>query len=825
MRKQLLVLIILFTCVINYAQTTVTIPDDAFEAYLEATFATNITADGSTTDGSITFTDINLVTDINFSESGKANYMLVTTASDLTGVNSFPKLKNLYCSNNVITGTLDVSGLASLTNFSCFNNPGLTAINLTGCKKLYNFKANDCALTTIDLSVATLDAAADPTRLRYVVLKENSLTSVNIAGNTGLYTLDIYNNTDLTSIDISESTLLTRLRFQNCNITGSIDVSKNSGLTTLGAYDNDNLASINLGAIPYGQITYFKTIYSNNLKTIYSDNPTDFIIGGNLATAIGGSYEVDAHTVFKSSALLTSWTGSTDTVWETVGNWSNGLPNSTKNITIENGLTNYPVIDSDVEINELVINVGATIKINSEKSLKVLGSFAHNDVITIESGGSLIAQGNLIGTANITYNTTVTDTNWHLVSSPVEAEGYDDAWVTANSIASGAVSSSNRGIATYQNGTANGTTGQWVYMQGGATGTFGSGTGYSLKRTGAGNYSFTGTFPSSDVATAITQNVNNWNLIGNPYPSYINIATLISNNTANLGGAFQAVYVWNAGTGSYDDLTTGHIHQGQAFFISSNVASGNLSFTEAMQSHQTGVTFYKTQSNPYLDLILSDGTNSKTTQINYLDNKTTSLDAGFDIGLFNGVSSDIEVYTHLLDNNEGIAFKRQALPNNDFENLIIPIGVNAKAGKEVTFSLNANNLPDGINVYLEDRSNNVYTHLNEVNSNLKITFEDDVNGTGRFYLHTTSNTLSVNNIAVLNSLSIYKTDTFHLKITGLPQGKSTVSLFNILGKQVMTASFNANGAKDISLRKLAAGVYVVKVQTEIGKASKKIILE
>ena len=49
-------------------------------------------------------------------------------------------------------------------------------------------------------------------------------------------------------------------------------------------------------------------------------------------------------------------------------------------------------------------------------------------------------------------------------------------------------------------------------------------------------------------------------------------------------------------------------------------------------------------------------------KINYLDGKTASLDAGYDIGMFDGVASHIRVYTHLLENNQGIAFARQALP-------------------------------------------------------------------------------------------------------------------------------------------------------------------
>ncbi|WP_417290320.1 T9SS type A sorting domain-containing protein [Corallibacter sp.] len=291
MKKQLLTLCLLPLSIVAFAQTTVLIPDDAFEAYMETAYAANISPDGSTTDGSITFIDIDLIEDIDFPSEG------ITTVADLTGVKDFPKLKNLYCNNNAITGTIDVSGLDRLTNLYFYENTGVTGVDVTGCTKLYHVKGYGCAITEIDFSNATLNAASDPTRLRYVYVNDNLLTSINVSGNTGIFRLDVYNNS-LTSLDISDLTGLTYLRFQNNDITGDIDVSANLGLEKLGTYNNDNLSSIDLGAIPYTSFSYFKTSSSDNLNCIYADNPSDFEQGGALETAIGGNYSVDAHTNF-----------------------------------------------------------------------------------------------------------------------------------------------------------------------------------------------------------------------------------------------------------------------------------------------------------------------------------------------------------------------------------------------------------------------------------------------------------------------------------------------------------------------------------------------
>ena len=69
------------------------------------------------------------------------------------------------------------------------------------------------------------------------------------------------------------------------------------------------------------------------------------------------------------------------------------------------------------------------------------------------------------------------------------------------------------------------------------------------------------------------------------------------------------------------------------------------------------------------------------------------------------------------------------------------------------------------------------------------------------------------------------TSTSNLKITGLQKGETTMSLFNLLGKQIMTTSFDGANVNNISLPRLAAGIYVVKLQTKTGELNKKIILE
>ena len=72
---------------------------------------------------------------------------------------------------------------------------------------------------------------------------------------------------------------------------------------------------------------------------------------------------------------------------------------------------------------------------------------------------------------------------------------------------------------------------------------------------------------------------------------------------------------------------------------------------------------------------------------------------------------------------------------------------------------------------------------------------------------------------------MYKSNANTLKVVGLPNGTSNIKLFNILGKQVLNTSFIASGVKEITLPKLAIGVYIVQLETETSKLNKKIVLE
>ena len=165
----------------------------------------------------------------------------------------------------------------------------------------------------------------------------------------------------------------------------------------------------------------------------------------------------------------------------------------------------------------------------------------------------------------------------------------------------------------------------------------------------------------------------------------------------------------------------------------------------------------------------------------------------------------------------------QSVPDNDYENIIIPVGVNAESGTQITFSASTLNFPNGTGVYIEDTQNNTYNSLND-NSDYTTTLNTSLDGSGRFYIHTSQNILGIrdNVVDIINIRSINKR---LLNVTGIKSGKVNFNLYDLLGKNVLVTSFIGKGSNNISLPELSQGIYIVKLTNDNYTTSKKIIIK
>jgi hypothetical protein len=470
------------------------------------------------------------------------------------------------------------------------------------------------------------------------------------------------------------------------------------------------------------------------------------------------------------------------------------------------------------------------------------------------NSGSLIVKGNdAPGASNsagsVTYRRHIKDANWHFVSAPVTTQSINSfATNTANSVrVSG---TGNYGISTYNNEAAQGS--RWEYYTAATlptAGNFVNGKGYSNLRAAAGQYAFTGEIDTQDVSITIpaevaTTTAHLWTLIGNPYTSFLpaNEAAatdlgmaagdnILSQNIAKLDPALAYIQVWDGSSYQIINLGSGayYLAPGQGFMVDAVLETGaQFIFDEDLQMPEVGgaTTFYRTSPKPEVVLKLSNGTDTKKTTLYYLDSSTTGLDVGYDAGTFqDGSAVTFSLDTHLVSDSEGIDFTLQYLPTSDFETSIVPLSVIAAADQTLTFSAEAANLPTGLEVYLEDKVANTITNISTASH--QVTLDAALNGIGRFYVHTSSSVLSIEDEILASTLNIYKTSNTNLRITSLQQqGNATVKMYTVLGKEVASHSFNIKSVNNVAIpSNLSKGVYLVNLVTNGAKQTKKIIIE
>lgn len=174
--------------------------------------------------------------------------------TSLKGIEFFPNLKVLLCSDNKLT-SLDVSQNTELTWLVCSRNQ-LKELNVSSNPILLDLSCSGNKLTKLDVSnnpqLQTL-YCSDNQLTSLVVGKsenletlecyDNQLTSLDVTQNTALKELDCYNN-QLTNLDVTQNKALWKLRCTVNKLT-SLDVSQNTALQELYCSKN-NLISLDV---------------------------------------------------------------------------------------------------------------------------------------------------------------------------------------------------------------------------------------------------------------------------------------------------------------------------------------------------------------------------------------------------------------------------------------------------------------------------------------------------------------------------------------------------------------------------------------------------
>ena len=573
--------------------------------------------------------------------------------------------------------------------------------------------------------------------------------------------------------------------------------------------------------------------------------------GGNAST---DAIYVDNIYFWKSSAC------SSTTIWDGA-TWSNGVPDANAYAIINGAYSTGTdgdlatcvlqvdaslTLDSTtgVTAGDVLVTAGNTLTIDETSSLTVSGDFTNTGTVSLNSTAddysSLIVTGTASG--DIVYNRYVNvyddslGGGWDLVCSPVGMSIAD--FITANG--------SNIQVLgdDYAFSQFNNATGQWErYATASQTGNFEAGKGYSMATTGGSTVAFTGAMQTADQSINIINNNGlngvgrRWNLVSNPFPSYIlgNTAAGTNNfmdaNSAVIDSEFLAVYGWNGSSYTIYNQLSGAFSMapGQGFWVAAlNTTDTALNFTAAMRTTTgTGDFVSSPQLLTYnVAVKLYNGEIEKaTTDFYFRDGLSLDLDPGYDAAAFN---QSMALSTRLPQGSQETAFGINAMGMDAMQNTRVPLEIRQNAGQAFRVSIADMDLPEDIYVYLEDTLNGTLTSLKD--QDFELVAQSNLSGSDRFFIVFKSNSVLSNGDTLgINALNVYKanTDSF-VTIAGIsPElGKLNVSLYNILGQTVREKALSsATATQTISTDGLASGLYIVQIRSGNQTTVKKIIVK
>jgi hypothetical protein len=736
---------------------------------------------GPTLYGTVTFTPVPQVPVANSDTASTLKNVASTInvlANDIHGT-----LSAITVAESPTNGTVQVNGLNNITYTP---NTNFTGNDTFKYKLVDNIGTSNVATVSIAVNEPTATAlvrwnGANLQSNAFLIVNDGSISANSVAGNfvtdsntnpfpgfrgtnynTSATTPDYTNYMEFAIKANTNNTInLTDFKFTHARGDGGpqkfeVRYSTDSSIgTAIGGITSvsqtPTLKTINLSGITVqsGQTLYIR-VYPFNRENIYWNGGTFHIKHGTefSAQTPNTTGPTISGTVSVAADPITTWNGASG--------WSNGTPSTTKDAII---VADYQVASNEVlSVKNLTIKETAVVTVANDGVLLV-----QNNITVLSNAGvttpQLIVENN--GSfVQVNENATYTGTNSSFTikrntqplfrldytywSSPIKAEsGYKLMDLSPNTLASK--------FYIYNNA--------WVGINRTEVMVPGKGyivrapNGFPMQSPGVqpqiDNISFKG-IPNNGVTTAPVT-AGQWNLIGNPYPSAVNMDTFYSNlqNQANLEGT---IYLWTHNTdialsgtsynyspndyatynlsggtstrveaGGNSSTPSGYLAAGQAFFVKGN-ATGTATFNNAMRVKQGGLNnqFFKpTPSEPVKDwqttgkhrvwLNLTSAQNDfNQILVGYIENATNQKDWGYDGEVFGGGA--VSLYS-ILDTDK-LTVQGRALPFADTDE--VPLGYKTTLTGTLKISIDhLDGLLAGKNIYIKDNLLNIVHNLKD----------------------------------------------------------------------------------------------------------------
>ena len=438
-----------------------------------------------------------------------------------------------------------------------------------------------------------------------------------------------------------------------------------------------------------------------------------------------------------------SFTTSVDATTYSNGSWTNGIPTASVNTIIDDNFTTTV----DLSVKSLTINSGKVFTVATGTTLTIVNALTNNAGLTgfvVESDGVVLQNSTVTNTALATVkrnSTPLFRQDYTVWSSPVfepNLRNFSPQTLFNRFSTYDFSTSENGGYKQEINNNEEVLSKKFVNAK-----------GYLIRmpnnanEVASGNAQtfvgeFKGVLNNGTITIPLYGNLpgtsNGLNLVGNPYPSPININTFFAENTQLTSGT---MYFWRkkgsasdtnnsiSGYATYNALgmvsadgtiqgqTLTHIKPGQGFFVKTTQASpADLVFNNTMRESTSSI-FFKSSNETATELnrfwlnLSKEGTLVGQTLIGYTAGATQEVDSSFDAPYFNDAPLAL---TSLLNNAEYI-IQGRALPFSS--NDVVPLSFKTDVAGSFTISLS--NF-DGLfaetqDIFLKDKTTNTLQNL------------------------------------------------------------------------------------------------------------------
>lgn len=631
--------------------------------------------------------------------------------------------------------------------------------------------------------------------------------------------------------------------------------------TTTGKSRND-LYVIKVANNPVSVVNQanFATYNIESQPVTISSFGTNVVFQASFTSSLSGGFALGPQTVINCGDVISTWNGTA---------WTNGIPYD-KIVAVIDGNYNT-VTNGSFTCCSLIVNNGRVVNIGANTNVTVISDITVNGALNVLNNGSLVQiDDTAVNTGNISYERIVSirKNDYVYWSSPISNFNVNGiSPLTPSTFIlkwNPMVSNSNGGFGNWVNAAGETMSSARGYIVRGPdtfTGTaqnFTANFGNGIPNNGIitipiSRGSFTGANYNGTNGAQITRFDDNWNLIGNPYPSAISALDFLNLNT-NIEGAVRlwthtnlpssAISSSFYGTSAsnynptdyitYNGLGTvsgpagfnGYIAGGQGFFVQMNDGAAitqDVTFNNALRNATyANNQFYRSSERDNQDLVASriwldivdSANNSDRTLVGYTEGATSEKDRLFDAVASAGLS--MKIYSLLEDDMMTIQGKSYPVDLNDK----VDLGVNITSNGNYSIAIAAlDGIDSNLPIYLEDKQLNIIHDLRQTPYSFATTtgqFND------RFVLRYNNETLGNNDFVSGNEVMVISNDA--IQVVSNTTLISNVRIYNVLGQLLLDSNAVSVTTFETSKIQKSNAALFVQVTLENGaKVNKKII--